>query len=244
MAFCVSQNLRGRGIAPGALSHENLRTAVTTSDRNVGSIVVNSRSRPERRRFTLAHELGHFLNLWHQPQGPMGSFSCTESDLGRGWRSRPTAVSRHVNQETQANRFAIELLAPARLVRPHLYGIPDLEKVLSMATALAINREAAARRYAELHEQPTALVFSTEGCVRYVERHPEFPFVACRRGQPLFDLPESSGDDKISAHVEADPKDWLGRDEKAALLAQTLRQSGGYAITLLVLDKTEDDEGQ
>jgi hypothetical protein len=33
---------------------------VTTPDRNVGSIVVNSRSRPLRRRFTLAHELDPF----------------------------------------------------------------------------------------------------------------------------------------------------------------------------------------
>ncbi len=217
---------------------------ITTPDRNVGMIAVNSSSRPERRRFTLAHELGHFLNLWHEPRDPTGGFSCTRSDLGAGWRARPTKFSRHVDQEIQANRFAIELLAPARIVRPFLYGVPDLEKALSMSETLAISREAAARRYVELHGEPTALVFSAEGVVRYVERHADFPYVSCRRGQRLFGLPDPVGDDNISAHVEAEPRDWLARPVGTPLLVQTLRQKGGYAITLLVLEDSEDDEGE
>jgi Zn-dependent peptidase ImmA (M78 family) len=216
---------------------------ITTRDRNVGAIAVNGKARPERRRFTLAHELGHFLNLWHEPKDPTGAFSCSRSDLGAGWRARPEA-SGQINQEIQANRFAIELLAPSRLVRPHLFGVLDLEKVLSMSAALAISREVAARRYAELHGLPTALVFSSDGVVRYVERHRDFPFVCCRPGQPLFDLPDPVGDDSISAHVEADARDWLARPDQAAVLAQTLRQKGGYAITLLVLDGSVEDEDE
>src|ERR1700729_3247128 len=103
---------------------------VTTPDRNVGSIVVNSRSHPLRRRFTLAHELGHFLNPWHRPSDPSGGFSCTRPDLGNGWRRGSAPVSRHVAQEIEANRFAIELLAPPPLLHPYLSGIPDLAKVI------------------------------------------------------------------------------------------------------------------
>jgi Zn-dependent peptidase ImmA (M78 family) len=164
---------------------------VTTRDRNVGAIAVNGKARPERRRFTLAHELGHFLNLWHEPKDPTGAFSCSRSDLGAGWRARPKA-SGHINQEIQANLFAIELLAPFGLVRPHLYGIPDLEKVLSMSAALAISREAAARRYAELHGLPTALVFSSDGVVRYVERHRDFRASLADRASPFLTFPVRS----------------------------------------------------
>jgi Zn-dependent peptidase ImmA (M78 family) len=118
---------------------------VTTPDRNVGSIVVNSRSHPVRRRFTLAHELGHFLNPWHRPSDRSGGFSCTRADLGNGWRRRASAhVSRHVAQEIEANRFAIELLAPTRLLRPYLSGIPDLAKVIELADDLGLSREAGA----------------------------------------------------------------------------------------------------
>ena len=214
---------------------------VTTPDRNIGAIAINSKSRAERRRFTLAHELGHFLNLWHEPKDPAGRFSCSRSDLRLGWRSRLGKVSRHVDQEIQANRFAIELLAPSRLVRPFLYGVPDLEKVLTMAGRLAISREAAARRYVELHGTPSALVFAADGVVRYVQRHPDFPFVSCQPGERLFDLPDPVDDDKISPHVEADARDWLARSDGPPLLVQHLRQKGGYAITLLVL---EDGDGE
>jgi hypothetical protein len=36
-------------------------------DRDVGAILANANSSRQRRRYTVAHELGHFLNLWHQP---------------------------------------------------------------------------------------------------------------------------------------------------------------------------------
>jgi hypothetical protein len=214
---------------------------VTTPDRNVGSIVVNSRSHPVRRRFTLAHELGHFLNPWHRPSDSSGGFSCTRGDLGNGWRRGSAPVSRHVVQEIEANRFAIELLAPAWLVRPYLNGIPDLAKVIELADNFRLSREAGARRYVELHLRPTGLVFSLDGVVRYVERHADFSFVSCRPGQRLLALPAPTDEAGLSDHVEVDPRDWLGRPGRDSLVAQTLTQRDGYAITLLVLDATETD---
>jgi len=219
---------------------------ITTPDRNVGSIVVNSSSPPLRRRFTLAHELGHFLNPWHQPSGPSGGFSCTPHDLGAGWRRRATRASRHVTQEIEANRFAIELLAPPQLMRPYLRGIPDLAKVLSLARALDLSREACARRYVEMLEQPSALILSADGVVRYVDRHREFPFVACQRGQRSPALPSPADGTGLSAHEDAEQSDWLARPASGSLVVQTLTQRGGYAITLLAFDlvdsKGEDDD--
>jgi Zn-dependent peptidase ImmA (M78 family) len=214
---------------------------VTTPDRNAGSIAVSSGSNPARRRFTVAHELGHFLNLWHQPQGASG-FSCTRADFASGWRGQSASTSQHLNQEREANRFAIELLAPLGLARPFLFGVPDLEKVLNMSEALGVSREACARRYVELHRQPTSVVFTTDGVVRYVERHADFPFVSCVTGQRFADLPSPAGEDCVSSHIEADPRDWLTRPGGGSLVIQTLRQQGGYGMTLLILEKETGDE--
>jgi Zn-dependent peptidase ImmA (M78 family) len=215
---------------------------VTTPDRNVGSIIVNIGSPPPRRRFTLAHELGHFLNPWHQPSDPSGGFSCSRTDMSVGWKRRSALVSQRVTQEIEANRFAIELLAPPLLMRPYLRGIPDLAQVLALAVALDLSRESAARRYVEMLEQPTALLFSAQGVVRYVDRHREFPFVACRTGQRLWALPSPADESGLSAHIEADIRDWLARPCPGSLVAQTLTQRGGYSITLLAFDATEAKE--
>jgi Zn-dependent peptidase ImmA (M78 family) len=217
---------------------------IMTDDRNVGSIVVNGHSNPRRRRFTLAHELGHFLNPWHRPSDPSGGFSCTRGDLGSGWQKRSGPASQHIAQEIEANCFAIELLAPPWLLRPYLRGIPDLAKVVALADGIGLSREAGARRYVELHPQPTALVFSIDGAVRYVERHSDFPFVGCQRGQRMLALPTPTDDTGLSAHVEADSRDWLGRPDRDPLVVQTLSQRQGYAITLLAFDATESEDDQ
>ena len=88
-------------------------------------------------------------------------------------------------------------------------------------------------------EQPSALVFSAEGVVRYVERHREFPFVVSQPGQRLLALPSPADETGLSPHVEADPRDWLARPGPDSLVVQTLTQRGGYGITLLAFDLVE-----
>jgi hypothetical protein len=139
-----------------------------TPDRNRGAIFANARSSRQRRRFTIAHELGHFLNPWHQPPSPV-AFACTAEDLRTPWRDLLRDANRHWQQESEANRFAIELLAPASRVRPYLKGIPDLERVIDVAANLDISKEAAARPCVELCERPTAIVFGYRGNVGYFE---------------------------------------------------------------------------
>jgi Zn-dependent peptidase ImmA (M78 family) len=217
---------------------------IAPADRNVGAILVNSESSPPRRRFTLAHELGHFLNPWHRSEDPSGSFACSRADVATPWRKPPPSASRRLVQEAEASRFAIELLAPPRLMRPYLRGIPDLAKALTLSNEFGLSREAGARRYVELHDQPSALVFSAEGVVRYVERSPAFPFVSCQRGQRLA-LPSPVDDTGLSVHEEGASRDWLVRAGRDALVVQTLSQRRGYAITLLAFEAVgSDDHGE
>jgi len=224
---------------------QNLEGALLTPpDRNIGAILVNRESSPKRRRFTIAHELGHFLNPWHRPEETSGGLACTRADLAAPWRKPSKTASRYFAQEAEANRFAIELLAPAWLMRAYLRGIPDLAEVLTLSHALGLSREAGARRYSELHEQPSALVFSAEGVLRYVEPGPDFPVVLCRVGQRVFPLPAPADATGLSAHEEADPRDWLARPGRNSLVIQTLSQRRGYAITLLAFDPAGSEEDE
>jgi len=116
--------------------------------------------------------------------------------------------------------------------------------VLRLSKTLDLSREASARRYVELHDQPTALVFSVDGVVRYVQRHPDFPFVSSRPGQRLSALASPVDETGLSAHEEADPRDWLTRPGRDALIVQTLSQSRGHATTLLALDPAGSDNDE
>jgi hypothetical protein len=89
---------------------------------------------------------------------------------------------------------------------------------------------------------PSTLILSADGVVRYVDRHREFRFVACQRGELSPALPTPADETGLSAHVEVDVRDWLAR----SLVAQTLTQGGGYSITLLAFDATDakgEDDG-
>lgn len=68
-------------------------------DARTATIWVNRRESVVRQRFTLAHELGHIM--LHPP--------------GRQYRDETLSDSSHM--ETEANRFAAELLMPAETVR-------------------------------------------------------------------------------------------------------------------------------
>jgi hypothetical protein len=164
--------------------------------------------------------------------------------------------------------FARRVLTSRRLrscysseYRPHWFNKPEIPTpLLGTSTSwrltsrqpalqpsqktLDLSREASARRYVELHDQPTALVFSVDGVVRYVQRHPDFPSVLYQPGQRLSELPSPVGESRLSAHEEADPRDWLVRPGSDALIIQTLSQSRGHATTLLALDLagSEDDD--
>lgn len=216
---------------------------VMPPDRNVGAIAVNAAARPRRKRFTIAHELGHFLSLHHQPIEP-GRFACSARDLGSGWMPGRFVDDRHRRQEAEANRFAIELLAPARLMRSGLVGVPDLAKVVALSERLDLSREATVRRYAELHRDPMAIIFSKDGRLRYIDRRDAFPAIRIERDAPLPVLPKASDGAGLSDHEDADPRDWLGAKADASIVIQTLHQDDGFAITLLTIDRdgTEPEE--
>lgn len=92
-------------------------------------IGVNSLNHPNRRRFTIAHELGHFV--LHE-----GIKVHVDKGLRVNWRDEESsqAVS---DEEMEANRFAAELLMPLQFLSR---DIEKLKSVRQETIALLANR--------------------------------------------------------------------------------------------------------
>ncbi|MBC7103403.1 MAG: ImmA/IrrE family metallo-endopeptidase [Parvibaculum sp.] len=198
---------------------------ITTPGKGSGAVLLNTNSAPQRRKYTLAHELCHFLHPWHRPTSSRG-FDCSSGDMREQGNS-----TQHAIQEAQANRFAIELLAPRRLIGSYLRDVPDFEAVRFMHARFDISKAAAARRYAELHDEDLTVVFSRHGVIDYAVKPPSPPNSALWRGRTLpVQIEQRPG--QASPWIDADPTDW-NLSPGRSVRVQTLQQNGGYAMTLV-----------
>src|SRR5215217_7316430 len=81
-------------------------------------ITINSRAIPTRRRFSVAHEIGH----WHHHRGKI--LFCGTDDIGN-------PAHGPLDPENQADQFASDLLLPDFMFRPRIMKMKRL--VLSAA---------------------------------------------------------------------------------------------------------------
>lgn len=209
---------------------------LTNAERSWGSIVINASSGPLRGRFTVAHELLHFLNDRHV-QTEHG-FRCRVSDIGLRNELVTPGMSRHLRQEMEANQFAIELLGP----RGDFEAYADSAHVRGLAAALKLSKEATARRYMELHEARIAMFFAQNGTVRYFDKSDDFPFLMVGKDThlpPSVDAGCPAG--TLTEMTEADPKDWLDGPINGKLWLQSLHQRDGYGITMPTLNPDDPE---
>jgi Zn-dependent peptidase ImmA (M78 family) len=105
-----------------------------------------------RLRFTIAHEVAHFL---------LGHKIPVEAALEANARA-PFSV----HQEREADVFATEFLMPAAWVAAYCHGtITSLSVVHSIAQAFRVSNVAAAVRRVELADAPCAVAYSERGQV-------------------------------------------------------------------------------
>ncbi len=137
------------GKAPGA-------DAWLVSGDGLGIVRVSDGIRERgRRRFAIAHELGHWE--LHRDQSQVGML-CHAADL-RDYTNSPT--------EIEANVFAAEFLMPTRHFQAACRGRqPDLAIIKDLAEQYDTSLTATAMRYVDLGPQTCLVVFSEEGRVR------------------------------------------------------------------------------
>src|SRR3984957_1673640 len=139
-------------------------------DAQRGCIVINSRIREEsRKRFTLAHEIGHFVLAGQQEV----SAPCKQQRI-ENWDAdlyRP---------ELEANRFAAEILMPRGLMAEFVQSELSLESIRSIAQLCGTSLTASAVRLITLTPHRAAVVWSqnqkilgsklSEGFVRWIRK--------------------------------------------------------------------------
>lgn len=128
-------------------------------------ITINDNAPPERQRFSLGHEIGHFVNDKKQNL----TYRCTTSDM----RQRtPQENNFRQHKEVRANQFAAELLIPDFIASPFLSDLPvTFESVHDLAGTFNVSRTSTAIRFVELSPYPCMLAcFDKHGNRRWFSR--------------------------------------------------------------------------
>ncbi len=205
--------------------------------KNFGLILLNPSKDDRRTRFTLAHEIGHYVHPLHFPS-EHASFLCSNSDL-QSKRSE-TGTFRE-NQEAQANEFAAELILPSHYLSRYIEksDLISTDSIVEMSDRFLVSREAAFRRVVENSKRSIAAFYIKDGTIRYFSKSNSFPFprVWGKKAVPkgswsaTMELKEN-----FSSQVrEVEPRIWINDDREVCMTEQTFMQENGYQIVLLNL---------
>lgn len=108
---------------------------------------------PGRKRFAIAHELGH----WFLHEKESQYFVCTAEQM-RDYKGSPL--------EVEANIFASELLMPTYLFRPLAQDAPPtLETISELGVTFVTSLTATGMKFVDLNRHECVLVLSTNGKV-------------------------------------------------------------------------------
>lgn len=118
-----------------------------------------------RKRFTMAHELGHFE--LHKDSELIRS--CEDIDISSYRKTRPG--------ENEANEFAAELLMPEHLFQPLCKSvIPCFDTIGDLADQFRTSLTATAIRYVEYSPYSCAIIMSQDKIIKWHKRSEEFPY--------------------------------------------------------------------
>ena len=109
------------------------------------------------RRFSIAHELGHYFMAGH-----------VEQVLAKGAHTSQAGFGSRDPYEQEADFFAAALLMPMRLIKPILAGREDgLASVKFLARECQTSLTASAVRYARMSTSAVAVVLSQNGAIDF-----------------------------------------------------------------------------
>jgi len=222
---------------------------IANDTKSEGIIVINSDARHHRRRYTLGHELGHYLIPHHGFQ-----MSCTSKDMSTKI-NKDIKMNSSQNIEAEANEFSANLLMPEPWLNKQkcFSREPSIECIKFLADKLDVSFQACANRYADLHDRPVAVVFSHMLKVQYGYTGGEHPFWLryAKRGSsiPNSSLTASLGkvDDLTFHNDECDASLWFDENKYYCLpetcIEEVYVQEDGYIATLLWFeDEIEEKE--
>ena len=210
-------------------------------------ILVNGANSPDRQRFTIGHELGHWLNPWHLLGA--NTIECGREQMRLF--SATVGITQRERIEIEANLFSAELLLPEKPFKHDLRTEkePSLHQIVALAMKYGMSKLATARRYVTLSDHACALVVSRDNQIQQIYRNKDFPALALKSGMglPLSGLPPAASADALKCTMHPVSSDiWCreGAPTGAVLHEQALLQANGYRLTLLYWDDSQcpDDD--
>ena len=207
-----------------------------------GIIVSDACPTPGHRRFSLAHELGHYHIDGHLDAMFAGDAERVESE-GEFLPNRKSRLER------EADWFASELLVPASQLGPRIDEPASIGTLRSLADEFRTSLTMMAIRHAELTDLASASILSRDGrvewvfCSRRLARHDWSR--ALRKGDAVppatatlslaRDLPGLPGGETRSATVPA--RDWFDGASPHLEVEEDAVEMGSYGrvLTLLVV---------
>jgi Zn-dependent peptidase ImmA (M78 family) len=230
------------------LTTEGFEGGLITDDcRSEGTILVNRAARRGRRRFTIGHELGHFLIPWHKPvKGDQ--FLCSREDMRR-WSAKENEA--YARMEVEANRFSALILMPPRYLRAVMgkFRDPNLSQIVDVASHFDVSKDAAARAYAEYHDQQIAVAVIKDGKVLRIYRNIKFPRMSVGSGSPvprnsLYHYAAARGAE-LTEITQNGAELWLDSQwgkRLPTLYEQVSFQQEGFALVMLWIEAEEEDD--
>jgi IrrE N-terminal-like domain len=198
---------------------------------NRAVITVNNRTPRRRRRFSIAHELGH----WHYHRGR--SLMCSADDIGR-----PAAGE--LSPERVADRFASRLLMPDYLLQPiaRSYAKIDFRVIREIADKFDTSATATAIRLVEGNYVLACLICHGPDGRKWFTRAPEiparwFPSKELSADSFAFDMLYRGADEQAFARkVGADA--WFDRRDadKYEVREQTIKVGYDEILAIILID--------
>ena len=168
----------------------------------------------------------------------------------RRWDNKDASPA--IRMEVEANEFASLILMPPPLWRRETakFGDPDISQVLQLTKTFDVSKEAAARNYAQYHDQPIAMVVTKDGRIDKIYRKIiSFPAMCVRRGDPV---PPSSTLFRVAVQTdhptelaEVRSELWLESEwgkRLPMLYEQVLFQKKGFALLMLWAETDTEEE--
>jgi hypothetical protein len=132
--------------------------------------IPNTETNESRKRFSIAHELGHFV-LKH---GHSLEMVCNDEDM-MNWNKK--------DEETEANFFAAELILPEKLIR-HRCDVKNVNftPIRKIAEDFHASLTATAIRFVRFCPEPCALICSQSSYIKWFYKSPEWwPYIQTKR---------------------------------------------------------------
>lgn len=204
-----------------------------------GYVVLSSQVRETRQRFTLAHEIGHYL----LPDQQDICQPCGKAQI-ESWDETL------VKPERDANQFAAEILMPRSIIQPFLNESPRFSHIEQISQECETSLTASAYRLCELSSFRVAMVWSEAFRVRWYKPSEEFVRWV-RKGsvrQDSYAFDAFEGRPVPTAFESVPASAWLfenGLKPDARILEHSVPMpSYNGVLTLLLIPEEIEDSGE